>query len=391
MYKVCVLTAIRSEYGLLRNLIKKLNKDDYIDLRVVVTGAHLSSEFGYTYKEIEQDGILIDKKIKIPLDTNSSIGISNAISSTIISFTEYFNKEKFDLLIVLGDRYETFAVTIAAMNEKLPIAHLHGGELTAGAIDESIRHAITKMSYIHFPSTEEYRKRIIQLGENPDRVFNVGALGVENIKDLTFKSKQDLETKFNIDLKDKYAVLIYHPVTLSNINIEVQLKELLNGIKESLNNYQLKYVILGANADKDGLEINKIFKEFTEENKNKVYFFTSLNVEEYLSLLKYSEFVIGNSSSGILEAPSFNMPTINIGDRQRGRISAKSVINIDLNKDLIIQSINKCLYNKDFKDLVQNVENPYDKDGTSDNIVRIIKDILKSGNIDLKKDFYDLK
>lgn len=314
MKKICVLTAIRSEYGLLKNLIRKLSLEEDIDLRVVVTGAHLSADFGYTYKEIEDDGIKIDKKIEIPLDTSSSIGISHAMSDVLIKFTEYFNEEKFDLLIILGDRYETFAVAIAAMLVNIPIAHIHGGEITLGAIDDAIRHSITKLSHIHFPSTESYMNRIIQLGENPNTVFNVGALGVENIINLNIKSKEDLSKEFNIDLSNKYAVLVYHPVTLSNIDINEQIDIIINGIKESIDN-GLKYIIIGANADKFGEQINKIFEDFAIQNNN-VFFLKTMSNESYLSLIKNAEFIIGNSSSGILEAPSLNIPTINIGDRQ---------------------------------------------------------------------------
>lgn len=314
MKKICVLTAIRSEYGLLKNLIRKLSLEEDIDLRVVVTGAHLSADFGYTYKEIEDDGIKIDKKIEIPLNTSSSIGISHAMSDVLIKFTEYFNEEKFDLLIVLGDRYETFAVAIAAMLVNIPIAHIHGGEITLGAIDDAIRHSITKLSHIHFSSTESYMNRIIQLGENPNTVFNVGALGVENIINLNIKSKEDLSKEFNIDLSNKYAVLIYHPVTLSNIDIKEQIDIIINGIKESIDN-GLKYIIIGANADKFGEQINKIFEDFAIQNNN-IFFLKTMSNESYLSLIKNAEFIIGNSSSGILEAPSLNIPTINIGDRQ---------------------------------------------------------------------------
>ena len=236
------------------------------------------------------------------------------MSDVLIKFTEYFNEEKFDLLIVLGDRYETFAVAIAAMLVNIPIAHIHGGEITLGAIDDAIRHSITKLSHIHFSSTESYMNRIIQLGENPNTVFNVGALGVENIINLNIKSKEDLSKEFNIDLSNKYAVLIYHPVTLSNIDIKEQIDIIINGIKESIDN-GLKYIIIGANADKFGEQINKIFEDFAIQNNN-IFFLKTMSNESYLSLIKNAEFIIGNSSSGILEAPSLNIPTINIGDRQ---------------------------------------------------------------------------
>lgn len=387
--KICILTTIRSEYGLLKNLIKKLSLEEDIDLRIVVTGAHLSSDFGNTYKEIENDGIKIDKKIEITLDISSSIGISNVMSEVLVKFTKYFNKGKFDLLIVLGDRYETFAVVIAAMLKKMPIAHIHGGEITLGAIDDVIRHSITKFSHIHFPSTEEYRKRIIQLGENPNTVFNVGALGVENIKKLNVKTKEELSNKFNINFKKKYAILIYHPVTLSNISIEEQINIIIDAIFDSIND-GLNYIIIGANADKDGNRINELFNKFANNNKENVFFYKTMTYENYLSLLKNAEFIIGNSSSGILEAPSFKISTINIGDRQGGRIAADSVISVDLNKKEISKAIEKSLYDNEFKSFIKTIKNPYEGNNTSDEIISIIKKILNDDSINLKKKFYDL-
>ncbi len=390
MKKVCVVTAIRSEYGLLKNLINKLNNEDDIELKLVVTGAHLLSDFGNTVAEIEEDGLKIDKKIEIILETKNSVDISKAMADTLIEFTKYFEKEKFDLLVLLGDRYEALAIATAAMNTKTPIAHLYGGSTTVGAMDDVIRHAITKMSYIHFTGTERYRKRVIQLGEDPDRVFVVGTLGVENIKQMPLKTQKELEDELKISLEEKYAVLVYHPVTLSKISINKQIKELTKGLEDSIHNYDLKYIIIGANADKGGLEINEQLKAFSKQNKEKVYFFKSLTVKNYLSLIKNSEFLIGNSSSGIVEVPSFKVPTINIGERQKGRISAKSIINIDIENKKIAKAIEKCLFDKEFKEYVKTVENPLEKENTSDNIINIIRNFLFKESIDLQKIFYDL-
>lgn len=389
MKKVCIVTAIRSEYGLLRNLIKKLSIDQGIDFRLAVTGAHLLPEFGNTYREIEQDGINIDKKIEIPIDVSNEIGISIAMAEALKKFTKYFKEEEFDLVILLGDRYETLSIASAAMLTKTPIAHLHGGELTLGAIDDAIRHSITKMSQIHFTSTNEYKERVIQLGENPERVFNVGAIGVENIRNLVLRNKEELESKLNINLDNKYAILIYHPVTLENYCLQNQISELLNAIEESIIENDLNYIIIGSNADQGGLEINSIFQNLSEKHSKNISFFKSLELIDFLSLLKNAEFMIGNSSSGILEAPSFGIPTINIGSRQKGRIAANSVLNIDLNKDEIKRNIEKSLYDEDFRNKVKDVKNLYEKEGTSDNIIKIIKEFLNS-NIDLQKDFYDI-
>lgn len=390
MKKICIVTAIRSEYGILRNLIRKLAEDTQVDLRLVVTGAHLSEEFGFTYKQIEEDGFKIDKKIEIPLDVSSEKGISIAMGEALKSFTKYFKEEKFDLVILLGDRYETFAIASAATLTKTPIAHLHGGELSLGAIDDAFRHSITKMSNIHFTSTEDYRKRVIQLGEDPSRVFNVGALGVENIKNLELKSKKELEEDLNINLEGKYAVLAYHPVTLSNVPIREQIHVLLEGIRKSVEEYDFKYIIIGSNADQSAFEINELFEIFAKEKSNNVFFFKTLDLINYLSLLQNAEFMIGNSSSGIIEAPSFKIPVINIGSRQKGRITSKENLNIDLNKEEIEFNVKRCLYDDEFKKRVFSAKNPYEKEGTSDSIVVLIKDVLNKNKINLQKEFYDL-
>ncbi len=391
MKKICIVTAIRSEYGILRNLIRKFSADSSVDFKLAVTGAHLSKDFGLTYKQIETDGFKIDKKIEIPIDVSSEEGISIAMAEALKSFTKYFKEEKFDLIFLLGDRYETLAIATAATLTKTPIAHIHGGELTYGAIDDSFRHSITKMSNLHFASTEKYRKRIIQLGENPSRVFNVGSLGVENIKTLTLRNKEELEKKLNINLDKQYAILIYHPVTLDVIPIREQISILLEGIKKSIEEDNLKYIILGANADKDSIEINNLFELFASKNSKKVSYFKTLELIDYLSLLNNAKLMIGNSSGAIIEAPSFKVPVINIGDRQKGRITSASTLNVNLNKEDIESSIKKCLYNEDFKEKVLNTKNPYEKEGSSDSIIIITKDILNKDNIQLQKEFYDIE
>lgn len=382
--KVSILTATRAEYGLLKPLIKRLNTVENFDVRVVVTGAHLSPEFGLTYKEIEQDGINIDEKIEILLSADTPSAISKSMGLAMISFADYFKKLKPDMLIVLGDRYETLAVATVAMNQRIPIVHLHGGETTEGAIDESIRHAITKMSYLHFTSTEEYRSRVIQLGENPDRVFSVGAIGIENIVNEKLMSKSELEKSINYKLDKPYALVTFHPVTLEGNEYRKQVKELLD-VCELYKD--MKFIFTKANADASGRTINQMIDDFVERN-NHVVAFNSLGMLRYLSALKYSTMVIGNSSSGLLEAPSFGIPTINIGDRQKGRLQADSVINCKPNKDDIERAI-KIALSKEFKEEVKNTINPYGDGNTSEKIVEIIKDFILNNKINLKKKFYD--
>lgn len=381
---ISILTATRAEYGLLKPIIKKLSLVEEFDVRVVVTGAHLSPEFGLTYKEIEKDGIIIDEKIEILLSADSPSAISKSMGLALISFADYFRKLKPDMLLVLGDRYETLAVVIAAMNERIPIAHLYGGEITEGAIDESIRHAITKLSYLHFTSTEEYRSRVIQLGEEPERVFCVGAMGIENIFNEELMSKPELEDSINFKLDKPYAVITFHPVTLDNNKSKEQVKALLDACQKYKN---MKFLFTKANADADGRIINQMIDDFVAKNDNAIAF-TSLGTTKYLSTLKYGTMVIGNSSSGLIEAPSFGIPTINIGDRQRGRIQADSVINCEpLQKD-IEKAIDYAL-SKKVQEISKRAVNPYGDGNTSDKIIRIIKDYLLNSKIDLKKTFYD--
>ncbi|PHS31925.1 MAG: UDP-N-acetylglucosamine 2-epimerase (hydrolyzing) [Alkaliphilus sp.] len=382
--KISVLTATRAEYGLLKPVIEKLTAISEFDVRVVVTGAHLSPEFGLTYKEIEKDGIMIDEKIEILLSADTPAAISKSMGLAMISFADYFDKLKPDLLIVLGDRYETLAVSIVAMNQRIPIAHLYGGETTEGAIDESIRHAITKLSYLHFTSTEEYRRRVIQLGEHPDRVFCVGATGIENILKEKLMSKTELENAINFKLDKPYAVVTFHPVTLEDNNSASQFKELLKVCKKR---NDMKFIFTKANADTNGRIINQLIDEYVGENEHAVAF-TSLGLIRYLSALKYCELVIGNSSSALVEAPSFGVPTINIGDRQKGRLQAESVINCDPTKEEIKKAIDKAL-TEEHKRKARNTVNPYGDGNTSEKIVAVIRQFLLKDKINLKKKFYD--
>lgn len=383
--RICVITGTRAEYGLLKPLIMKMIDDKEIDLKLVVTGMHMSTEFGLTYKLIEEDGIVIDEKIEILLSSDSHVATSKAMGLAIISFSEYINRTKPDMVIVLGDRYEILAASISAMVANVPIAHIHGGEITEGAQDDVFRHCITKLSYLHFTSTESYRKRVMQLGEEPHRVFNVGAIGIENIKELKLLSKEEIEKSINFTLNKKFALVTFHPVTLEQGLAEIQITELLGALEEF---DDMKFIITKANSDNEGRKINRKIDEFISKNPEKYIGFVSMGQLKYLSAMKYCSMVIGNSSSGIIEAPSFNIPTINIGDRQKGRLQAKTVINCDPIKSDIIKAIKRGL-SKEFKDKISKIENPYGDGDTSNKILYEIKKAL-SKEIELKKTFYDI-
>ncbi|MGM0520140.1 MAG: UDP-N-acetylglucosamine 2-epimerase [Campylobacterota bacterium] len=381
--KICVITGTRAEYGLLYWLMKELQDDDFFELQIIATGMHLSPEFGLTYKEIEKD-FKIDKKIEILLSSDTSVGISKSMGLAQISFAEAYEELKPDLILVLGDRYEIFAAASAAMISKIPITHLHGGEATEGLIDEPIRHSLTKMSHLHFTATKEYRNRVIQLGEQPNRVFNVGGLGIDNIKKLPLLNKDEFENSINFKLNKKNLLVTFHPVTLENNSAKEQFKEILQAFDELK---QTNIIFTKANSDTNGRVINQMIDEYVSNNTNCIAF-TSLGQLRYLSSLQYVDAMVGNSSSGLLEAPSFNIATINIGDRQKGRIKAKSVLDCKAKKDDILNTID-IAYSKEFKSILKNSTNPYDNGGASNKIIEILKNI-ELDNI-LKKEFYDFK
>ena len=385
MKTITVLTATRAEYGLLSPIIKALKECPEICTKVVVTGAHLSPEFGLTYQEIEKDGIEIDKKIEILLSSDTPSAISKSMGMAMIGFADYFAELKPDALLVLGDRYETLAVCCAAMNERIPIIHLYGGETTEGAVDEGIRHAITKLSYIHLTSTDEYRRRVIQLGESPDRVFTVGAIGIENALKQLLLTKEELENSINVKLDKQYAIVTFHPVTLEDTSAAEQCRELLSALEV---HPELTFIITKANADADGRVINKMFEEYANSHSN-VKVFESLGAKRYLSALKYAKMVIGNSSSGLVEAPSFGIPTINIGDRQKGRLKASSVIDCKPQKEDILKGMRIAGSDEFVKSLSKTI-NPYGDGNTSKKITKIIVNFMKE-SIDLKKTFYNIE
>lgn len=385
MKTVCIVSSTRAEYGLLQPLIKKIQNDKMLNLLFVVTGMHLSFGFGHTIDEIKKDDVRINEIIPI-LDNASSDKTSKIMARALSKFDDFFTNNKIDLLIVLGDRFEMMSVCIAAMNNCIPIAHIHGGETTEGAIDEAIRHSITKMSYLHFTSTEIYKKRVIQLGEDPKRVFNVGALSVENILNLPILSKQNLEKELGFTLEKPYAMLTFHPVTLEKNSAEWQIKELFAAL-DTLKG--MTYVFTKANMDADGEIINEYIEKYAAINDN-MHVFSSLGVIKYLSAVKYCSVVIGNSSSGIIEAPVLGVPTVNIGDRQKGRLQPDTVIDVQNDKLQIIEGIERAT-SVAFAQKAKKGINLFGDGHTSEKILTIVKDYLLNDKISLQKSFYDIK
>lgn len=386
MKKVCVVTATRAEYGLLKPVIELIHKADTLELQLAVTGAHLSPEFGLTYQEIENDGYDITAKVEMLLSTDTSVGISKSMSLALMGFSDYFENYKPDMVVLLGDRYETLAVAEAALIAKIPIAHIHGGEITEGAYDDAIRHSITKMSHLHFASTEEYKNRIIQMGEQPSNVYNVGALGVENIKKVALWSKEKLEENLKFTFEDSTIMVTYHPVTLDNMSSKIQFQNLLEVIEKCKD---IKVIFTKANADTDGRIINRMIDEYVEKNKERCIAFTSLGQVRYLSALQFCRAVVGNSSSGIIEAPSFHIPTVNIGNRQLGRMASKTVIHCGYSVEDIEKAMRKA-FSEVFTKELKTYSNPYEGKNTSRMIVEKIEERLDAG-IDIKKTFYDIK
>jgi len=387
MKRIGIMTGTRAEYGLLKPLMQEINKDNDLELYLIVSGMHLSPEFGMTYKEIEEDGFEINAKVEMLLSSDSPAGISKSIGLGVIGFADEFQRADLDMLILLGDRYEALSAAICAMVMRIPIAHLHGGELTEGAIDEGIRHSITKMSYLHFTSTEEYRRRVIQLGENPERVFCVGAIGVENIKKINLMTKEELERSIHFEIDENTVIVTYHPVTLENNTVEEQFLNLLEVLDR---NPKIRMIFTKANADTNGRIVNELIDKYAAQNSERACAFMSLGQKRYLSALKYCRIVIGNSSSGIIEAPSFGKPIINIGDRQKGRICADSVINCGYTQQEIQRAMETAL-TEEFENKARNCRNPYEKENTAANIISVIKDYLLNDKIKLKKGFYDIK
>lgn len=382
--KICIITGTRADYGLLYWTMKAIEENPNLELSVCVTGMHLSPEFGLTYKQIEFDGFQINGKVEMLLSSDTSVGISKSMGLAQIGFADFFERSKPDWVLVLGDRFEIFSSVTAAMIARIPVAHCHGGEATEGLIDEAIRHAITKMSHLHFTSTNDYRNKVIQLGEQPKNVFNVGALGIENINRLRLFNKEELESHIKFKLSSLNFLVTFHPVTLDHASADQQFKELLNAL---LAFKEAKIIFTKSNADHDGRMINQLIDDFVNKNSDRAISFVSLGQLKYLSAIKYCKVVIGNSSSGLIEVPSFKKATINIGDRQKGRVQAKSVISCKPEMKAIIESIQTAL-SDEFQLQLQNVENPYGEGNSSYKIAEAIQN-ASIQNI-LKKEFYNL-
>ena len=381
--KICVVTGSRADYGLLRSVIQAIKDDPNLDIQVVATGMHLSPTFGLTYKEIEADGFFIDEKVEVLNEFDTPYEISQSIAKGITGCAKVFSKLEPDLVLLLGDRFEIFSAAIAAYVALIPIAHIHGGELTGGALDEAFRHSISKMSSLHFVAAEEYKKRLIQLGENPKNIYLAGGLGVESIKRHKLLNKQELENELNIKFLDKSLLITFHPVTLDIESSELQFKELL----EALSNFKDTTLIFTMpNADNGGRKLINMVEEFVIENKN-ARAFISLGQLLYFSCISNMDGVVGNSSSGIIEVPSFKKATINIGDRQLGRLQADSIINCKPLKRDILNAIEK-LYSTSFQTLLDRVTNPYSGTGVNEKIIELLGTISLDGII--KKAFHDL-
>jgi len=383
--KICVVTGTRAEFGLMQILLRELQSDSDIELQIIATGMHLSPEFGLTYKAIEESGFEISKKIEVLLSSDSAIGITKSMGLAMISFSEAFSEMKPDIIMVLGDRFEIFAAVSAAMISRIPVGHIHGGEATEGLIDEPIRHSITKMAHIHFTATEDYRKRIIQLGEQPNRVFFTGAPGLDNIYELDLLDRSDFEESIDFKLGDKNNILVtFHPVTLDIDSAEMQFRELLMAIDKLKD---AKVIFTMPNADTDGRVIMQQINAYVANSEGRAKAFTSLGQLRYLSALKNMDLVLGNSSSGLIEAPSFKTPTVNIGDRQKGRIKAPSVIDCQPTMRSIFEATQEAL-SLEFKRSIANMESPYGTGGASRKIKEIIESFPLEGIV--KKEFYDL-
>jgi GDP/UDP-N,N'-diacetylbacillosamine 2-epimerase (hydrolysing) len=377
--KVCVVTGTRAEYGLFLPILKKIQSSNNLHLQLIATSAHLSKEFGFTYKEIEKDFLLVDKINNLhPSNTKTSIAKSTGLATMLLA--DSFERIQPDVLLILGDRFETLAAATAALLMNIPIAHIHGGEITEGAIDEQIRHSITKMSNIHFCSTEAYRKRLIQMGENPSKIFNTGAPGIDNILNLKLLSKLELEQQINWKLSKITALFTYHPETLSNNNLKSDLDSILNILEES----SLNVIFTYSNADSGGVFINQMLEEFCVKNPNRFKVFKNLGQLNYLSSMKHVNLLIGNSSSGIIEAASFAKPVINLGNRQSGRIKGINVIDSEING--LKKSI--CLaLSPDFSLKCQNIRNIYGSGKAAKKIVNL----LAKETLSVKKFFKDIK
>ena len=383
MKKICAVTGSRAEYGLLRWVMEGIKKSKLLNLQLIVTGMHLLPEFGLTANSIVNDGFNIDKKIEMLLSSDTPVGITKSMGIGLIGFAEALNELKPDLLLVLGDRFEILTAANAALLARIPIAHIHGGESTTGAIDEAIRHSITKMSHIHFVASRTYKNRVIQLGEHPDSVYTVGGLGIDNFIKLNLLDKNSLEKEIEFKLKKINLLITFHPVTLENNTSKYQMRELLCSLTDL---QETGLIFTMPNADTDSKVLFEMIQDFVQKNKN-AKVFSSLGQLRYLSCIKYVDAVIGNSSSGLIEVPYLKKPTINIGDRQKGRLKADTIIDCNPERLSINNAIKKAFSN-DFKSKIKDSINPYGNGGGSEKIVKIIEGY--NLNDILKKNFYEI-
>ncbi|MDY4013535.1 MAG: UDP-N-acetylglucosamine 2-epimerase [Campylobacter sp.] len=381
--KICVVSTSRADYGLLFWLLKEIEKSRFLELSLLLSGSHLEERLGLTYKEVQRD-FKHFYKVPLGLENDDETALCLAFSAGVAGFSKVLEQIKPDIMVLLGDRYEMLSAGIAGMLSSVPLAHIHGGESTQGAIDEGIRHALTKMSHIHFCATSLYKRRIIQLGENPARVYNVGGLGVENIKRLELLSKKDFENSLGFKLGKKNILVTFHPQTIEKKSASKQFSQILNAL-DSLKDTH--FIFTGANADNGGKIINEMTQSYCLKNPKKAIFAISLGQLRYLSAIKHADIVLGNSSSGISEAPSLKKATINIGKRQKGRIKAASIIDTKCDKSKILKAIKKA-YSKDFQAKLKSVKNPYDSGFASKKIIKVLENIKLNGI--LKKKFYDL-
>lgn len=368
--KICVLTGTRAEYGLLRWLMTDIQNDAVLELQVIATGAHLSPEFGLTYRDIEADGFRIDRKVEILLSSDSPVGITKSMSLGLSGYADALSDLRPDLLVLLGDRYETFAAAAAALVAKVPVAHLHGGEITEGAFDDALRHAISKLSHLHFVALDDYRRRVIQLGERPESVFTVGGLGIDGMLRQPLLSREQLEQSLDLKFKRRNLLVTFHPATLESAPPDVQMQELLQAL-DSLDDTQLIFTM--PNADIGGRALMSMVEVFVAARPERAKAFVSLGQQRYLSCLQFVDAVVGNSSSGVLEAPSFRIGTIDIGDRQRGRLKAASIIECAPQREQIVTALQR-VYSTEFQASLREVKNPYGDGGASARIVSLLRD-----------------
>lgn len=381
--RVAVFTGTRAEYGLLYWLLKDIQADPQLCLQLLVTGMHLSPEFGETYRQIEKDGFNIDEKIEILLSSDSAVGTAKSMGLGVLGFADALSRLSPDMLVILGDRFEALAAAQTAMILRIPVLHLHGGEITEGAYDDAIRHAVTKLSYLHATSTEEYRQRVIQLGEAPSRVFNVGAIGLDHLRRGSFMSVEELATSLGFLLRKSYVVVTYHPVTLADEEPTTTFKALL----EALDHFpEVQVILTYPNADDGGRRIIPLIEAYAVRQVNRVLAIPSLGQIRYLSAIKHAAAVVGNSSSGIIEVPSFDVPTVNIGMRQKGRLAAKSVLHCESNIESIKTALDNA-FSRSYKQEYEQIENPYGDGNTSKQVIEMIKSL----KFKAVKSFYDLK